>query len=386
MSRLSVIRLRIKASVLVSLSLTLAFTNPNGLAQEAVEKKAAGSGVQTAKETGKNTGNGQGEASGVANGEVAEDGGKRPPAAKPSAPQPPAHQPPPEKSYAVEASVQYAHPAGKKLRADLYVPKGDGPFPGVLMIHGGGWSTGSKSQMVGHATRAANRGYTVMSINYRHAPEHKFPAQIHDCKTAIRWWRERADKYKLDTDRIAAYGYSAGGHLACMMGTCDPSLNLEGIAVPDDAPSTAVQAVVAGGAPCDFRRMPLDATFLQYWLGGTRSMKPKVYQQASPQAAVTADDAPTFFYHGQNDWLVPIRSPEKMQAELDSVGVNTDFFVCKGKGHIATFMDRDAMRMALDFLDRTLKGKVDQTLKGNADQTLKGKADQTLKGKMQNQP
>ncbi len=357
MSRLSVFRLRIKASLLVSLSLTFIVMGSSGLAQESGTEKVAGS--QRAALPGQ-----------AIEGEVAvppdppdapepqSSAGDSSDSAARTEPRPPAPpNEPVEKNFTIERSVQYAKPAGKKLRADLYVPKGDGPFPGVLMIHGGGWSAGSKAQMVGHAQMAAERGYSVMAINYRHAPKYKFPAQIHDCKTAIRWWRARAAKYKLDVNRIAAYGYSAGGHLACMMGTCDPSLNLEGIDVPQDAPATAVQSVVAGGAPCDFRSMPPEATFLRYWLDGTRSEKPKVYQLASPQAAVTPDDPPTFFYHGGKDWLVPIHSAEKMEARLKQAGVMTRFYKCKGKGHIAAFMDRGAMQEAMEFLDATLKGK-----------------------------
>ena len=260
-----------------------------------------------------------------------------------------------QRSYTMEKGVRFAEVAGKKLRADLFVPKGDGPFPGVLMIHGGGWTAGSKAQMVGHAQLAAERGYTVMSINYRLAPKHKFPAQIHDCKTAIRWWRERAEQYKLDVNRIAAYGYSAGGHLACMMGVCDPGHGLEGVDVPRDAPSTAVQAVVAGGAPCDFRGMPPESTMLAYWLDGTRAQLPKVYQSASPQAAVSSDDPPVFFYHGSKDWLVPIHSAKKMESTLEAAGVPTQFFTCEGKGHINTFMNSAAMLAAIDFLDEFLK-------------------------------
>ena len=350
MSRLSVFRLRIKASLLVSLSLTLIVMGASGFAQESGIEKVAGSPRDALP--------GQAiEGEGEVPTEPQSPTGDSSDSAAGTEPRPSAPPIEPEKNYSFERSVQYAKPAGKKLRADLYVPKGDGPFPGVLMIHGGGWSAGSKAQMVGHAQMAAERGYSVMAINYRHAPKHKFPAQIHDCKTAIRWWRARAAKYKLDLNRIAAYGYSAGGHLACMMGTCDPSLNLEGIDVPQDAPATAVQAVVAGGAPCDFRSMPPEATFLRYWLDGTRSEKPKVYQLASPQAAVTPDDPPTFFYHGGKDWLVPIHSAEKMEAQLKQAGVMTRFYKCKGKGHIAAFMDRGAMQEAMEFLDATLKDK-----------------------------
>jgi len=132
-------------------------------------------------------------------------------------------------SYDVYRNLVYSEPQGHRLRADLYVPRGKGKFPGVVLIHGGGWRTGSKGHMVVHARRLAERGYVAMSINYRLAPRHKFPDQIHDCKAAVRWMRAHAEEYQVASERLAAYGYSAGGHLACLLGTTDHDDGFEGM-------------------------------------------------------------------------------------------------------------------------------------------------------------
>ncbi len=258
-------------------------------------------------------------------------------------------------THRVQRNVHFAEPDGVRLRADLYVPDGEGPFPGVLMIHGGGWMSGSKAQMLTQSRRLANLGYVVMSINYRLAPQHKFPAQIHDCKAAVRWMRRWAEEYHLDSTRIAAYGYSAGGHLACLLGTTDSSSGLEGVERPETELSTRVQAVVAGGAPCDFRFVPPDAKLLAYWLHGTRRAQPAIYRQASPLPAADSEDPPAFFFHGERDWIVPPYCSQRMESRLSELGIETGYYICPGKGHVGAFLDGQAMAAAEAFLDRVLK-------------------------------
>lgn len=257
----------------------------------------------------------------------------------------------------VHRNIAYVEKGDAKNIADVYVPAGEGPFPGVLMIHGGAWTTGSKGHMLGHARTVADAGYTAVAINYRLAPKHKFPAQIDDCKNAVRWMRNNAEKYKIDTKRIAAYGYSAGGELACLLGTTDADDGLEGDVgeTAKDAPSTRIQCVIAGGAPCEFRTMPKNVDVLAYWLGGTRGEKPENYRLASPTSFATADDPPVFFFHGDKDRLVPLVSPRSLQAALEDEGVTCKFHTLEGKGHIGAFLDLSSAREAVKFLDATLK-------------------------------
>jgi triacylglycerol lipase len=170
----------------------------------------------------------------------------------------------------------------------------------------------------------------------------------------VRWLRQHAADFKIDPTYIGGYGYSAGGQLVALLGTLDDDdLREEG--VPPSAPSARLQAVVAGGAPCDFRPLPLNSHSLAYWLGGTRATNPEAYRLASPAAFVSADDPPMFFFHGARDALVPIRSPQRMVDLLASSGVATEMFTIEERGHFTALFDRDAMRHALDFADRYLK-------------------------------
>jgi triacylglycerol lipase len=247
--------------------------------------------------------------------------------------------------YRIEPDRVYARPENYRLRADMFLPTAKGPHPAVILIHGGGWMGGSKAQMKWHAIRLANHGYVVMSINYRLAPKFKFPAQIEDCRAALRWICEQADQYEVDRHRIGALGYSAGGHLACLMNVT---------ATPGD---DRLKAVVAGGAPCDFSIFPPDNMFLAYWLDGSRIERPAQYRQASPVFFASPDDAPTFFYHGAADRLVPSFSAKSLQRRLVDQQVETQMYLCDGKGHVRAFMDHEAFQKSLAFLDRQLELK-----------------------------
>jgi triacylglycerol lipase len=251
--------------------------------------------------------------------------------------------------YTIRRNLVYKKAEHRLLRGDLYVPKAEGTYPAVLLLHGGGWKAGSKKQMIYHAKRLAPNGYVAFAIDYRLAPRYKFPTQFEDCRDAIRFLREHASGFKIDPQRIAAFGYSAGGHLACLLGTVEEPVKAE------DALTSRVQAVVAGGAPCDFEIVPADADLLAYWLGGSRVELPAVYRAASPIKAVSPDDAPTLFYHGERDTLVPSFSAKRMMQRLAESGVRTEFHVCERKGHYRAFLDSGAFEKALAFLDRELK-------------------------------
>ena len=255
--------------------------------------------------------------------------------------------------------IVYKEIDGKKLRLNAFVPKGYGPFPGVLVVHGGAWRSGSRTQLTMYAKSLARRGFACFSIDYRLAPKHKSPAQIEDCRDAVRWIRQHAAKHKTDPNRIGAIGYSAGGHLVSLLATT-------GLAKADDPKGvgTKITAAVAGGAPTDFRFTHEDSKALSYWLGGSRRKKPEVYLAASPAAFVDKDDAPIFFYNGSTDLLVPVKihrtigyaGPTALHAALEKAGVETDLHIIKGAGHLSTIMNRTALEAGYVFLDRHLKG------------------------------
>jgi acetyl esterase/lipase len=255
----------------------------------------------------------------------------------------------------VTYGVTYAERDSGPVKADVYVPRGDGPFPGVLVVHGGAWRVGSRSQLGGVAQLLAERGFTAVAISYRLAPQYKFPAQIDDCKSAVRWMRSNAAAWKIDPEHIGGFGYSAGAHLVSLLGTTGPDDGLEGVADAAMLPSTRLQAIAAGGAPCDFRPLPLDEDFLAFWLGGSRGQLPNQYRLASPAAFITADDPPFFFFHGENDQLVPLMSPTQMQRELAAAGVSAELYTVPKLGHLACCMDRGAIDRSVAFLEQHLK-------------------------------
>src|SRR6476620_4902038 len=162
------------------------------------------------------------------------------------------------------------------LAADVYRPRGAGPFPGILVGHGGAWRMGARADLAVLAQRLAENGYTAVAIDYRLAPTYKFPAQIYDCQAAVRWMRSHASELKIDPPRIVGFGYSAGGHLFALLGTLDDK-DLREPGLPANAPSARLQAVVAGGAPCDFRVLPGARARIAFWLGGTRAKMPDEY-------------------------------------------------------------------------------------------------------------
>jgi acetyl esterase/lipase len=255
----------------------------------------------------------------------------------------------------ISTGAVYVQRDSGPLKADIYVPKGDGPFPGMLVVHGGAWSMGTREQLAGAALFLAEHGYTAVAIDYRLAPQDKWPAQIYDCAAAVRWMREHALQYKIDPKKIGAFGYSAGGHLVAMLGVLGEG-EMREPGLPADAASARVQVVLAGGAPCDFRLMPSDSDRLAFWLGGTPGEKPDAYRDASPASYVTADDPPMFFFHGDSDELVQIRSPQKLVERLKELGIEADFYTVKGAGHIPAALDQTAREKALAFADHVLKG------------------------------
>ena len=153
----------------------------------------------------------------------------------------------------VERDLAYG-PNGERNKLDLYLPpKADSPLPLIIWVHGGAWLGGSKAGG-GSALRMLGRGYAVASINYRLSNQAKFPAQIEDCKAAVRFLRANAKKYNLDPDRFGAWGASAGGHLVALLGTTGDVKELEGDGRNKEV-SSRVQAVCDWFGPTDLLKM-----------------------------------------------------------------------------------------------------------------------------------
>ncbi len=255
-------------------------------------------------------------------------------------------------SYDVVRDVVYCQRASEPLKADLYVPKGAGPFPGVLVVHGGAWMAGDRYRMQSFCRELASAGMTAATIDYRLAPRHPFPAQLEDCQSAVSWLGENAGAYKVDPNRLGGLGYSAGGHLVALLATvgadADGKVNNSGESAP------RLRCVVAGGAPCDFRQLPANSRGMAYWLGGTRREKPDAYRLASPAAFVSRDDPPILFFHGETDSLVPIDGARQMVEACQQAGVAARLYTVEGVGHVQAIFDRGARQESIRFLQEHL--------------------------------
>ena len=264
-------------------------------------------------------------------------------------------------SYEKKGAIQYAEGSDYQLNCDLYLPrsKTGEPLkaaPVVIAIHGGAWRNGTKISMLRHAIMLARRGYAVMSINYRLAPKHPFPAQIHDCKQAVRWIRHHAEEYNIDPEQVIVFGYSAGGHLACLMGTAGEGDGLEGeVEPPFDKYDSTVQAVIAGGSPCEFSWIGANSTQLMYWIGATRSQNQDAYDLASPITHVSKEDPPFYLFHGEQDWIVPKESSERFATAIEKIGGKVKLQPVKGSGHIFAFSDTTCLLSGIVFVEKTLE-------------------------------
>ena len=259
-----------------------------------------------------------------------------------------------------ENDVVFARLTDETLKLDLALPAGDGPFPAVVCIHGGGWVGGSRQQMAGTIESLAKRGFVAAAPDYRLAPKHPFPACVEDCKAAVRWLRANAGRYRIDPDRVGAVGLSAGGHLACLLAVTEPGDGLDGNAGNADR-SGAVQAVVALAAPADltdegFWTKPTLTNNLVPLLGGPPREKMDLCRKASPITYAPRAPAPLLLIHGGNDPVVPVRQAHAMAERVKRCGGQASVVVLNGEGHTWQGMALlESIARTLDFLDETLK-------------------------------
>ncbi|MCH8497745.1 MAG: alpha/beta hydrolase [Marinobacter sp.] len=249
----------------------------------------------------------------------------------------------------VEQDILYSPPDWPQdLRADLYLPDGTATRPAVLMVHGGGWERRSREDMDGIASRIASHGFVVMNIDYRFAPQHTFPAQLHDVQVAMQWLRRHSGDYGIDPDRIAAFGFSSGAHLVSLMATV--ASNGSALNEPFGGPQTRPVAVVAGGLPSDLQAFG-DGRLLRQFLGGSQRDRPELYEQASPIAQLTDTAPPFFLFHGGMDLLVPVSQATDFAEELAQQGVEYEFYRMRLRGHVSSFLTaRVAVARATAFL------------------------------------
>jgi acetyl esterase/lipase len=259
-----------------------------------------------------------------------------------------------------ERNLEYGTHERHKL--DVFVPKGDGPFPLVIWVHGGGWEGGSKEG--NPAVALLNKGFAVAGVNYRLSKHAAFPAQIHDCKAAVRYLRANAKKYNLDPERFGAWGASAGGHLVALMGTAGDVKDLEGD-VGTKAGSSRVQAVCDWFGPTDLLKLSPPRALnnpITRLLGGPTGEKKDLAVAADPITHVTTDDPPFLIMHGTNDPLVPLSQSELLEAALKKAKIECEMLVFKDAGHgdpeFRKQLQSDANKSKIpDFFAKNLKAK-----------------------------
>jgi acetyl esterase/lipase len=245
---------------------------------------------------------------------------------------------------AIQRDLVYKRVNGAILTLDLYCPeKVSGPLPVIVWLHGGGWSRGRKERCP--AVSLVPDGYAVASIDYRLTGVAPFPAQIEDCKAAIRWLRANASKYNLDPDRIGVWGFSAGGHLAALLGTSGGVRELEGTG-DNISYSSRVQAVCVVSGPGNLLEQYRDATgpsaaemnpkvkpALEALIGGSPEQNKEKALAASPITYVSKDDPPFLIIQGEKDITVPVSVTQSFFAALKAAGVDATLEIATGRGH-----------------------------------------------------
>lgn len=273
---------------------------------------------------------------------------------------------------AVETDLEYGKAGRLSLKLDVIRPKQESaePRPCIVWIHGGGWQGGNKSSGSQRLAGLVSSGeYVGVSVGYRLTDVASWPAQIHDCKAAIRWVRANAKKYNINPDKIGVWGSSAGGHLVSLLGTSGDVAELEG---ENGTPgvSSRVTCVVDFCGPSDFLafgksnpRLNDPGSPVFKLLGGPLADKQDAAKQASPVTYVTMDDPPFLIMHGTVDTTVNIRQAELLHAKAKEAGINVTFVKIEGGAH--GFGGEEVNARVKAFLEKHLLGK-DVTVSGEA--------------------
>lgn len=204
-------------------------------------------------------------------------------------------------------TVVYRTVDGTDLRADICRPSGSGPYPALVLVHGGGWTNGSRSDLSSQCSKAASSGFVGISIDYRLAPASHAPAAVDDLRAALAWTRAHAAEYAIDPARVYAMGFSSGGHLVLRVATAYPS---------------EVRAVSSFSGPTDLTDDPGTGTGQTVdYLGCVPADCPEVARAESPLYAVTGATAPTHLSHGTADGTVAYSESTRMRDALRAAGV-----------------------------------------------------------------
>ncbi len=262
--------------------------------------------------------------------------------------------------------VPYVTGGSVRQRLNLFLPPpapGAAKLPLIVYIHGGGWQAGSKDQTT--PSQWVSRGYAYASLDYRFSQDAIYPAQIEDCKAAIRWLRAHAADYGYDPTRIGVRGESAGGHLVALLGTTGQTRRFDVGENLDQ--SSAVSCVVDWFGPSDFLhwddsvpglliRADKPDSYISKLLGGLVKDRQELAHAASPIEFVDAHSAPFLIVHGDKDNKVPLSQSQTLDAALKKAGVESALIVVPGGGHNGPAFSRpNVVQPMFDFFDRHLK-------------------------------
>ncbi len=223
----------------------------------------------------------------------------------------------------------------ERQKLDLYLPEQfRGSLPLVVWVHGGGWESNSKSTCR-PAMSLPTRGYAMASINYRLTDSGPFPVQIEDCRAAVRWLRANAAEYRIDPDRIGAWGPSAGGHLVALLGTSADQKDWDRVG-GNTSVSASVQAVCDFYGPTDFLaaiKAGITDRSDAKLLGGPPAERLDVAKQAGAVTYVSRDDPPFLIVQGDQDRIVPLEQSRILYDKLKQAGVDATLLIVKNGKH-----------------------------------------------------
>ena len=268
----------------------------------------------------------------------------------------------------VKSDLPYADTKNPRQTLDLYLPKepsAEQPLPLIVFIHGGAWRAGDKRGGIRQVDRFVETGeFAAASIGYRLSGEAQWPAQIHDCKAAIRYLKAHAKEYGIDPDRIAVFGTSAGGHLVAMLGVTGDVASLEGDLGLHTELSSRVKCVIDFFGPANFLTMNDSPSKIDHdsttspeslLIGGPIQENPEKAQAASPVKYITADDASILIMHGTKDPSVPFDQSVQFHAALQKAGVDATLVPVVDAGH--GFGGKEINARVDQFLQKALLGR-----------------------------
>ncbi|QHT70917.1 alpha/beta hydrolase [Rhodocytophaga rosea] len=262
-------------------------------------------------------------------------------------------------------NIPYAGDTLKKHLLDIYLPsQSKGKLPLVIWVHGGGWMTNDKYADMGYMKQTVkdflDNGYAFASIDYRFSTTAPFPAQMHDCNQAIEFLYQQASKYNIDRERIALIGFSAGGHLASVLGLSNNN-SVTGFYPAQKKPSFKIKAVVDFYGPSDLLAFSSDPEILaaenpiSLLLGASPIKRPDLAKAASPVSYVDKNDPPFLIIHGEKDESVPYTQSLLLQSYLDQVKVKNEVIIVDGAPHFGEKFDSESIRTKIfEFLKANL--------------------------------